>query len=161
PAAYQFSFHALADDTRALLDSIGVDKVAVVGHSMGGMLAVRFALLFPERVARLALVDPIGLEDYGAVVPYRPIDQSFANELKATPESIRNYQKENYFHGEWKPESEPLVAPLIGWRQNADRSAPGRAWASKEVAPTLGNYPVLGRRTGRRSRARGSSRSPA
>jgi pimeloyl-ACP methyl ester carboxylesterase len=185
PAAYQFSFAALADDTRALLDSIGVDKVAVVGHSMGGMLAVRFSLLYPERVTRLGLVDPIGLEDYGALVPYRPIDQLFANELKATPESLRNYQKENYFHGEWKPEYEPLVAPLIGWRQHADypkvawdsalttemvmtqpvvhdfprlklpvlliigdkdRSAPGRAWATKEVGASLGNYPVLGRR---------------
>jgi pimeloyl-ACP methyl ester carboxylesterase len=186
PAAYQFSFHALADNTRALLDSLGVDKVIVVGHSMGGMLAVRFSLLYPERVSRLALVDPIGLEDYQAVVPYRPIAQSFANELKATPDSIRNYQKEGYFHGEWKPEYEPLVAPLIGWRLHADypivawdsalttdmiftepvvhdfprlrlpvlliigekdRTAPGRAWASKDVAASLGNYPVLGRRT--------------
>lgn len=185
PAAYQFSFHALAANTRALLDSIGVDKVAVVGHSMGGMLAVRFALLYPERTTRLALVDPIGLEDYQAVVPYRSIDESFANELKATPESLRNYQKENYFHGDWKPEYERLVEPLIGWRRHPDypkiawdsalttdmvmtqpvvhdlprlelpvllvigekdRAAPGRAWARKDAAARLGNFPVLGRR---------------
>ena len=141
PAAYQFSFHALADNTRALLDSIGVDKVAVVGHSMGGMLAVRFSLLYPERVTRLALVDPIGLEDYGAVVPYRPIDALFANELKATAESIRDYQRQNYFHGEWKPEYEALVAAPIGWRQHADY--PKVAWDSALTTDMVMTQPVV------------------
>lgn len=41
PAAYQMSLHQLAANTRALLKSIGVEKPIVVGHSMGGMLAMR------------------------------------------------------------------------------------------------------------------------
>jgi pimeloyl-ACP methyl ester carboxylesterase len=37
--------------------------VILVGHSMGGMLAARYALMFPQTVERLVLVNPIGLED--------------------------------------------------------------------------------------------------
>ncbi|HET9450177.1 MAG TPA: alpha/beta fold hydrolase, partial [Aggregicoccus sp.] len=49
PVSFQYSLHALAAHTRALLESLGVERAAVVGHSMGGMVAVRFALLAPER----------------------------------------------------------------------------------------------------------------
>lgn len=49
PAAYQFSFAQLAANTRALLGSLGLERVIVVGHSMGGMLAVRFALQHSEQ----------------------------------------------------------------------------------------------------------------
>src|SRR5688572_11659826 len=62
PRHYQFSFHALAGNTKSLLDALGINNVSVVGHSMGGMLATRFALLYPDRVDRLILVNPIGLE---------------------------------------------------------------------------------------------------
>ena len=78
PEAYQFSLHTLAANTRGLLDELGVREVAVVGHSMGGMLATRFALTYPETAQRLALVCPLGLEDYRAGVPYRTVDGWYA-----------------------------------------------------------------------------------
>ena len=43
-----------------LLDSVGIERTAVVGHSMGGAVAVRLARRYPERVTRLALVAPLG-----------------------------------------------------------------------------------------------------
>ncbi len=43
----------------------------LVGHSTGGILATRFALLYPERVAKLVLVNPLGLNDtLSEGVPY-------------------------------------------------------------------------------------------
>jgi len=185
PAAYQFSFQALADNTRALLDTLGVGRVAVVGHSMGGMLATRFALMFPQRSERLVLVNPIGLEDWKTVVPYRPVDAWYKQELSATPESIREYQRKSYYDGAWKPEYERLIEILAGWTRHPeyprvawnaaltydmiftqpvlyefprvavptlliigqrDRTALGRAFVSKEVADTLGDYPALGKK---------------
>jgi pimeloyl-ACP methyl ester carboxylesterase len=45
-----YSFHLLAANTAALLDHLGVEKVAVLGHSTGGMTATRFTLMDPDRV---------------------------------------------------------------------------------------------------------------
>src|SRR5690348_2440044 len=51
----------LLEDVRELLDAIGVRRVDVVGHSLGGGIALRFALAHPARVRRLALAAPVGL----------------------------------------------------------------------------------------------------
>lgn len=64
PDRYQFSLQQLATNTKALLKKLELDKVTVIGHSMGGMLATRFALMFPANVTELVLVNPIGLEDW-------------------------------------------------------------------------------------------------
>jgi pimeloyl-ACP methyl ester carboxylesterase len=93
PHAYQFTFQALAENTNGLLDHLGVGRVHVIGHSMGGMLGTRFALIFPDRTDRLVLVNPIGLEDWKTLVPYLTVDQYFAGELQQTPESIREYER--------------------------------------------------------------------
>ena len=91
-----YSFHALAANTKTLLDTLGVKEVTVVGHSMGGMLATRFALMYPATATRLVLENPIGLEDYRTFVPYVSVDELYRSELKATAEGIRNYHK-SYF----------------------------------------------------------------
>ena len=46
----------LAGDVAALLDTLGIGRAAVIGHSMGGYVAMAFARMFSERVTRLALV---------------------------------------------------------------------------------------------------------
>ncbi|HEX2912185.1 MAG TPA: alpha/beta fold hydrolase [Chloroflexia bacterium] len=43
------------------MDAIGIERAHVLGHSMGGQIAVRLAALYPERVERLALAAPSGL----------------------------------------------------------------------------------------------------
>jgi N-formylmaleamate deformylase len=47
-----------ARDTEALIRALGLDRPAIVGHSMGGRIAVRLAALAPDCVGRLVLVDP-------------------------------------------------------------------------------------------------------
>ena len=102
-----YSFQMLADNNRKLLDSLKIKSVIVIGHSMGGMLATRFALMYPEMVEKLVLENPIGLEDYKTFVPYKPLDSLFANESKATYESYKKYQQGYY--PEWKTEYEQYV----------------------------------------------------
>jgi pimeloyl-ACP methyl ester carboxylesterase len=102
-----YSLHQMAADTRALLDHLGIARVVVVGHSMGGMLATRFTLLYPGMVEKLVLEDPIGLEDYRTFVPYASIEELYKTELRATYESFLSYQKTYYTS--WKPEYEPNV----------------------------------------------------
>lgn len=102
-----YSFHLLAKNTKQMLDEIGISKVYLIGHSMGGMLATRFALMYPEMVEKLILENPIGLEDYKTFVPYTTIDEQFQKELSATYDSYKKYQQTYY--PEWKPEYEDLV----------------------------------------------------
>ena len=103
-----YSFDLLAQNTLALLNALHVEKVAVVGHSMGGMLAVRFACNYPQRTEKLVLEDPIGLEDYRAFVPPVPIERLYADELADTDVAkIRAFYKKYFVT--WKPEYERFV----------------------------------------------------
>ncbi|HEY0273640.1 MAG TPA: alpha/beta hydrolase [Chitinophaga sp.] len=103
PAHLQFSLHLLAQNTRRLLDSLEISQVILLGHSMGGMLAMRFAIMYPQTVSKLVLEDPIGLEDWKLKAPYADVDTLYAGELQQNYEKIKKYQLENYFHGQWKP----------------------------------------------------------
>jgi pimeloyl-ACP methyl ester carboxylesterase len=47
-----------------LLEQLGLERAAVVGNSMGGLIAAELAASFPERVERLVLVSPAGLSTY-------------------------------------------------------------------------------------------------
>ncbi len=112
-----YSFSLLAVNTKQLLDSLGIKKIVVLGHSMGGMLATRFTLMFPETVEKLILEDPIGLEDYKTFVPFQPLEKLIAKEKKATYESYKKYQQTYY--PVWQPEYEQYVEA-----QAADLSSP-------------------------------------
>lgn len=113
PRAYQYGLHQLAANTHALLAELGVEKHIVIGHSMGGMLGIRYALMYPESTGALVLVNPIGLEDWKAKgVPLVTIDQLYAGEKKTTAETIKSYQRAVYYSGNWKPEYDRWVDML-------------------------------------------------
>ncbi len=57
PQTAQMDYPAMADDIAALLDDLGVQACPIVGHSMGGKVAMRLALDRPNRVERLGVVD--------------------------------------------------------------------------------------------------------
>ncbi|KAF1911288.1 Alpha/Beta hydrolase protein [Ampelomyces quisqualis] len=110
PPAYQFSLHQLAYNTQSLLQSLGIAKTKILGHSMGGMLGTRFALMYPNAASHLMLANPIGLEDWKSLgVPYRPIDLLYQDEQATTYTSIRNYQQATYYVNTWKPEYDVWV----------------------------------------------------
>jgi pimeloyl-ACP methyl ester carboxylesterase len=56
-----YSLGAYASGVRDLLVYLGVDRVTVVGHSLGGGIAMQFAYQFPDMLERLVLVDSGGL----------------------------------------------------------------------------------------------------
>lgn len=115
PAGYQYSFHSLATLTAGLLDHAGAKRIVLVGHSTGGVLATRFALLYPQRLSALVLVNPLGLNDTLAQgVPYTDLDRLRAEEAKTSAASIKAYQLRNYYHGQWRPAYDRWVAMLAG-----------------------------------------------
>lgn len=141
PTTLQYSFQLLARNTKALLDTLKIDKVNVLGHSMGGMLATRFTLMYPERVEKLILENPIGLEDYKVKVPYQTVDQSYQNELKQDYTKIKNYQLENYYDNQWKPAYDKWVNMLAGWTKNP--KYPVIAWNAALTSDMIITQPVV------------------
>ncbi|MEI5685725.1 MULTISPECIES: alpha/beta fold hydrolase [Sphingomonas] len=130
PRAAQYSFEMLATFTRRLMESRGIPRAAIVGHSFGGMLAMRFAILYPDAVERLVLVNPLGLKDRSEEgLPYADVDTLWAGERKTSYVSIKAYQQANYYHGTWKPAYDRWVWMLAGMYQGAGRDTVALAQA--------------------------------
>jgi pimeloyl-ACP methyl ester carboxylesterase len=142
PLNYQYSLQQLAANTHELLLALKIDKVVLVGHSFGGMLAMRFAMLYPEQLEELVLICPLGLEDWKAKgVPYRTVDQRYAREIKTTVDSLKQYELESYYDGNWQPEYQHWVDVLAG--QYVGSGGERYAWNRALVADMLFTQPVI------------------
>ncbi|MEO8583277.1 MAG: alpha/beta hydrolase, partial [Flavitalea sp.] len=102
-----YSFSLLASNTQKLLDTLSIQKTNIIAHSMGGMLATRFVLMYSGMVQKLIYENPIGLEDYRTFVPYKSVDEQDAKEQKSDFRSLKKYQQSYY--PEWKPDYEQYV----------------------------------------------------
>lgn len=140
PKIFQYTFQQLALNTKTLLDSLGINKITVLGHSMGGMIATRFALMYPETIEKLVLEDPLGLEDWKLKAPYTSINSSYQNELKSNYESIKKYQVENYYHRTWKEDYDEWAKLLAGWTLNKNYKI--IAWNSALTSDMIFTQPV-------------------
>ncbi|MCF2219688.1 alpha/beta hydrolase [Chryseobacterium sp. PS-8] len=140
PQSYQFSFSQLAENTKAILDKLKIDKIIVLGHSMGGMIATRFTLQYPEKVEKLIFENPIGLEDYKTFAAYQTIDQAYQSELKNTAEIYKNYQLKFYYDNKWKAEYQPWLDLIAGWTVHPDY--PKVAWNAALTSDMIYNQPV-------------------
>jgi pimeloyl-ACP methyl ester carboxylesterase len=120
----ELHFDTLARNTIALLDALQIPKADIVAHSLGGMLAVRIARAYPDRVNRLVLTAPIGLEDYRIYVPPTPTEKILESEDKLTAEAYRKQLETNYSL-KLPPEQ---VTPFIDSRFNIKGGAEYPRW---------------------------------
>ena len=145
PTDIQYSFQMMAAQTKTLLDHLKVEKAGVIGHSMGGMVATRFALMYPAVTEKLVLVNPIGLEDWKRKIPYQSIDAATAAEMKKGPKDVKEYMRTVYFDGKWKDEYDPLIEIQAGWLKGPDKEVMARvsAMTSEMVItqPVLYEFP--------------------
>jgi pimeloyl-ACP methyl ester carboxylesterase len=147
PTDMQYSFALLALNTARLLDAIGVARATVVGHSMGGMLATRWATQYPERTDKLVLVNPIGLEDYRRSLPYLGVDAWQEQTAKQGPDAVQRYMQQSYFHGTWQPAYDPLLEIQAGWAKGPDRRQMARVSALTQdmiyTQPVVYDFPSV------------------
>jgi pimeloyl-ACP methyl ester carboxylesterase len=114
-----YNFHDMALNTRKLLQHLGISKAAIVGHSMGGMLAARFAASYPDMTERAVIYNPIGLTDPRWERPWKSTEESYKDTLGWTYQSIyRGIAR--YFVQGWKPEYEKYVRIHYAWTLSGD-----------------------------------------
>lgn len=126
-----FSHQRFVPDALAVLDHFGVQRAAVVGQSLGGMVGLRLALAHPERVSAFVACDsPLGLDHpaitealarRAATASSRTLEQRALGAwfLAREPEKAALYAQINAFNpgthsvpaAEWKAAMDRLVAP--------------------------------------------------
>lgn len=141
PKHYAYSFHTFAEQTMQIVDALEIDTLTIVGHSMGGMLATRFSLMYPKKVNKLILVNPIGLEDYSYYAKPKDINFFFELEKSKKIENIIAYQRKNYYDGQWNNTYESLTDIHRGWIEGSDWSL--IAWNNALTYGPIFNEPVV------------------
>jgi pimeloyl-ACP methyl ester carboxylesterase len=119
PGGGDYSLGSLASGLRDLMIALGRDRATLVGHSLGGGVALQFAYQFPEMVERLVLVSSGGLgPEVGAILR--------AAALPGADLFLRATAAPGTIAGNW------LTGALgrVGLRPNADLAEVGRAYAS-------------------------------
>jgi pimeloyl-ACP methyl ester carboxylesterase len=112
----------MARNTRAILQSLNIDRAMVVGHSMGGMLAARFATQYPSVTERLVLFNPIGLTDTRFKSPTGDPDEAYRRTLASSYETIRASLMRYVAHkpSAWNSQFESYVRIRYAWTLSAD-----------------------------------------
>ena len=83
------SIEAMADDALAILDAEGVDRCHVVGHAMGGLVAMQLALTSPRRVRSLTLLSTFPIGKIGSRLTWRNIRMVIRTLVGIEPSIIR------------------------------------------------------------------------
>lgn len=135
-----YHFDDLARNTQALLKSLGVSKASVIANSMGGMVGIRFARLYPQTVQKLILENPLGLEDYSKDIPPQTNDNLLKLEMAQTETSYRRFLQ-SYFPV-WQPSFEQFVEVYVRVQKGADY--PAYAKTSVLTYQMIAEQPVVG-----------------
>lgn len=117
-----YNFTDMARNTRLLLESLKIERAMIVGHSMGGMTATRFATQYPAMTERLVLYNPIGLVDQRFSQPWEGADEVYRRTLASTYQSIRTFLMRYVAHNPaaWTPEFERYARVRYAWTLSAD-----------------------------------------
>lgn len=117
-----YNFNSQARNTFLILEKEKIERAAVVGHSMGGMLAARFATQYPKAVERLVIYNPIGLSDGRFNRPMPPIDEAYPRTLATDYQRIRAGLSRYVAHDPkaWNEEFESYVRIRYSWTLSAD-----------------------------------------
>jgi pimeloyl-ACP methyl ester carboxylesterase len=127
-----------------VLKSLNIEKAMIVGHSMGGMLAARFATQYPDITERLVIYNPIGLTDTRfSGRPPGSIDDSYKRALGATYQSIRASLMRYVVHNPaaWNDQFETYARIRYGWTLSADW--PRLAMVQTLIGNLIGADPVV------------------
>ena len=105
-----YSWHLHAENMKAVLDHLGIERTAVIGHSMGGQMATRFTRLYPDVATHLIMVNPIGLTGRQGPAPMEPVTREEVPQVAERASRDRQQVYDRHLRTEvnrvveWRPE---------------------------------------------------------
>lgn len=124
-----YNLHVFASNAKALADHLGINEIAIVGHSMGGMVASRFAMTYDDFTTHVAMVNQIGMSDQRHRRAWTDIEQAYQRTLTGTTYRgiLANHQR---YYPKWDNKYLKWVKLQYGLTLSADwpRLAKIRAW---------------------------------
>ncbi len=133
PAVVGNYFRFAADHVVALLDELGIEKVHLLGNSLGGGTAMRLALSHPERVGRLVLMGPGGLSlNLFHADPTEGVQRLMEFAAKPSKEALRAFISTMVV-------DQSLVTDQLVEERYADATAPGAAEAMASMGMSFWN----------------------
>ncbi len=127
-----YNLHIPARNTKALLDELGIDVAAIVGHSMGGMVATRFASTYPETTSHVVMVNQIGLTDSRPGRAWTNPEDSYRSVLTRTTYASVLARHRRYYPNGWRDEYLPLVKVQYGLTLSGDWPRMARVRSSQQ-----------------------------
>lgn len=124
PHHAEHNYDAMADDVLELVEELGIPTPAIMGHSMGGKVAMKYALKYPTRLTRLIVVDiapkaypphhdeiidALQSVDLSTVTSRGEVDQQLAQSIKEP--DVRLFLMKNLYRNDDN---------TFGWRMNLD-----------------------------------------
>jgi pimeloyl-ACP methyl ester carboxylesterase len=119
-----YNFHDMALNTRRVLQHLKVERAMIVGHSMGGMLAARFATQYPEMTERVVIYNPIGVTDPRWERPWTSTDEGYKRNLEATYQTVRAglFRYVSHKPAAWNAEFERYARIRYSWTLSSEWS---------------------------------------
>lgn len=114
-----YNLHIPARNTKALLEELGIEEAAIVGHSMGGMVATRFAATYPETTTHVVMVNQIGLTDPRRRRPWSDPEEAYQRALETDYQSVLRSHVRYYPNG-WSSEYLEWVKVQYGLTLSGD-----------------------------------------
>ncbi len=115
-----YSINLWASNTARLMDHLGIEQAAVVGHSIGGQMVTRFAFLYPERATHVVTINQVGLTDRRQGRGFSPL----TGEVDVNPDmdqvyaGLLRWADDNYVN--WQPEFAEHMRIRYGQRLSGD-----------------------------------------
>lgn len=128
-----YNLNMVSSNIKALMDHLGIDEAAAVGHSMGGMVASRFAMQYADSVSHVVMVNQIGMTDQRPYRGWTDIEDAYEGVLNGTTyQSIlrghlvyfeQGFQQEYFDYVRWQygqtlSAEWPRLAKIRAWQQS-------------------------------------------
>jgi pimeloyl-ACP methyl ester carboxylesterase len=141
-----YNLHMPARHTKQLLDELGIERAAILGHSMGGMVATRFASTYPETTTHVVMVNQIGLTDTRHGREWTDPEDAYRAALGTSYRSVLQNHLRYYPRG-WKPEYLHWVKVQYGLTLGGDWPRMARVRAAQRMIlyedPVVHEWPYI------------------